>query len=105
MKRTVRLMATIAIAIGSATAPVAPVLADPANAPGQNGANAELLQFCTDLLQSGEFSDTLTLGRCLSFNTVSDQGFATQFCQFLRGEGMLGDYDFANYADCVVNIR
>ena len=103
--KAIRLIAGLVLAIGSATVPAAPVMADPANPPGQNGSNAELLAFCQGLLASGEFSDALTLGRCMSFNTVSDQGFATQFCSYLRGEGLLGDYGFASFSDCVINIR
>ena len=103
--KAIHLIAAFGLAVGSITAPSTPANADPANPPGQNGANAELLQFCTDLLQSGEFSEALTFGRCMAFNTTSDQGFATQFCGYLRGEGLLGDYGFVSYSDCVVNIR
>ena len=80
-------------------------LADPSSPPGQNGSNAELLQSCYDKLASGDFSDSLTLGRCMAFNSVSDDGFVTQLCQFFRGEDLLEDFGFTNYSDCVKNLH
>ena len=95
----------VTIALASATAPVAPALADPAAPPGQNGANAGLLNFCEGLITSGDFSDALNFGRCMGFNDTSIEGFATQTCMALRGEGLLDDYGFASFDECVTTLQ
>ena len=98
-------LATVTVALALATAPTTPAFADPASAPGQNGVNAELLNFCEALLTSGDFSDALTFGRCMSFNDTSLEGLATQTCMALRGEGQLSDFGFASFDDCVTTLQ
>ena len=95
----------ITVALASATAPVTPVFADPASAPGQNGANAGLLNFCEGLITSGDFSDALNFGRCMGFNDTSIEGFATQTCMALRGEGLLDDYGFSSFDESVTTLQ
>lgn len=94
-----------ALTLGSAAAPVTPAFADPSKAPGQNGANAQLLAYCESLIQSGDYSDALNFGRCMGFNNASDEGFATQTCMALRGEGLLADFGFDSFEDCVTTLH
>lgn len=95
----------VTVALASVTAPVTPAFADPASAPGQNGANAGLLSFCETLITSGDFSDALTFGRCMGFNDTSLVGLATQTCMALRGENLLADYGFDSFDDCVTTLQ
>jgi hypothetical protein len=104
MVKVICMLTSAALLIGVMVTP-APALADPSSAPGQSGSNAALLQACYDKLASGEFSDALTLGRCMAFNSVSDQGLATQVCQFFRGEDLLEDFGFSSFSDCVANLH
>lgn len=103
--KAIRLLLAAALTFGSMAAPVASASAAPSNAPGQNGSNAGLLAFCETLITSGDFSDALTFGRCMGFNSTSDEGFATQTCMALRGEGLLGEFGFASFDDCVVTLQ
>lgn len=84
--KAVKRIAAVALVIGSAAAPMTPAQADPQSAPGQNGSNAQRLEFCESLITSGDFSDALTFGRCMGFNNTSIEGLATQTCMALRGE-------------------
>jgi hypothetical protein len=95
--RLVHGMIAATVAVSAALTPVAPALAQ--TTPSQ-GANAELLEFCYDLIASGDFPD-LNLGECMSFNIVPEQGFAAHFCDFLRETDQLGD---VTYAECVRNL-
>lgn len=95
----------VTVALASVTAPTAPALADPPSAPGQNGADAGLLNFCESLLNSGDFSDTLTFGRCMGFNNTSIEGLATQTCMALRGEDELAEHGFVSFDDCVTTLQ
>jgi hypothetical protein len=104
MFKAVGLLVSAALTASVVMIPSA-ALADPSNPPGQNGSNAQLLQSCYDKLASGDFSDSLTLGRCMAFNSVSDQGWATQVCQFFRGEDLLEDFGFESFSDCVTNLH
>jgi len=99
--RMFRLFTVMALFISAAATPAAPVIAQ---ATPPQGANAEVIALCYDLLASGEFSDALNLGQCMSFNLTSDQGFSTQFCHYLRGEGLLEDAGFEDYDDCIRNL-
>ena len=74
--------------------------ANPQSPPGQNGHNAELLGFCTSLF---EIFPTLNFGECMSYNLSSDAGFKTRFCDMLVETGVLGDYGYTSYSDCVRN--
>jgi hypothetical protein len=95
--------ATAALAVLSA--PVGPAYADPPAAPGQNGSDAQLLAFCETILNSGDYGAALTFGRCMSFNDVSFEGLVTQTCQAFRGEGVLEDYGFDSFDDCVTTLQ
>ena len=105
MRSTVRLVSALVLAASALIAPTTSASADPSKPPGQNGSNAALLQACYDKLASGEFSDALTFGRCVGFNSVSDEGSETQFCQFLKGEDLLSEFGFTSFSDCVVNLH
>lgn len=89
----------------SATAPIAPVLADPTVAPGQNGSSSGLLSFCEGELTSGDFASALNFGRCMGFNLVSDEGFVAQICMAFRSENLLADFGFASFDDCVSTLQ
>jgi hypothetical protein len=95
----------ITVALASVTAPSTPAFANPASPPGQNGANAELLSFCEQLITSGDFTDALNFGRCMAFNDTSFEGLATQTCQALRGEGELAENGFDSFEDCVTTLQ
>lgn len=99
------IFAGAALALASAVSPMTPALADPPSAPGQTGSNAQLLAFCETILDSGDFGDSLTFGRCMSFNDVSFVGLATQTCQALRGQGLLEDHGFDSFDDCVTTLQ
>ena len=83
-----------AVTASAALTPVTPALAQ---ATPSQGANAELLEFCYDLIASGLFPD-LNLGECVSFNIVPDKGFGPHFCDYLRETDQLGDM---SYSECV----
>ena len=85
-------LAAAAMTLSAALTPMTPALAQPTQ-----GANAEVLELCYSLIESGIFPD-LNLGECVSFNIVSDKGFAPHFCDFLRETDQLGDM---TYAECV----
>jgi len=100
-----RFFAAAALVLSATITPIVPAFADPPSAPGQNGSNAQLLAFCESLITSGDYSDALTFGRCMAFNNTSIEGLATQTCQALRGEGLLEDYGFASFSDCVTTLQ
>lgn len=100
-----RLFAAAALATASVTTPIAPALADPPTAPGQTGSNAGLLSFCESILNSGDYGDALTFGLCMSFNNVSDAGYVTQVCLAFRGQGLLQEYGFDSFDDCVSTLQ
>lgn len=99
------LLLAAALTLGSIATPITSASAAPSSAPGQNGSNAALLAYCESLITSGDYSDALNFGRCMGFNSTSDSGFVTQFCQYLRGEGLLGDFGFASFDDCVSTLQ
>ena len=103
--RIVCFLAATALAVAAATAPITPALAEPTSSPGQNGSDADLLAFCESLITSGDFSDALTFGRCMSFNDTSLEGLATQTCMALRGEGVLEEHGFDTFDECVVALQ
>jgi len=102
-----KLMCLLAVTavVTAAMTPLTPALADPASSPGQNGSNAGLLGFCESLITSGDFSSALNFGRCMGFNSTSDEGFVTQTCMALRGEDLLADYGFDSFNDCVTILQ
>ena len=97
MNKLASILAALSLTAASSSA-----VANPPNPPGQNGADAELLGFCHDLL--AEFQGNLNLGECMSFNSVSDPGFRTKLCDYLLETDQLEDFDFTSYSDCVRNI-
>lgn len=99
--KAVRLLTMAAIGAACLLSPVAPAVAAPSGSNNQ-GANAELLDFCYGLIASGIFP-SLTLGECMSYNLSSDAGFKAHFCDFLRETGAFGDYGYTSYSDCVRN--
>ena len=103
--KSLSLFLASALPLAPIAPPAAPASADPTQAPGQNGSNAQLLAYCESLLASGDFTDALTFGRCMGFNDTSDQGFATQTCMGLRGEGLLAEFGFESFDDCVTTLQ
>jgi len=77
---------------------------------GAPGANREYILavqgLCTEIVGSPEFP-LLNWGECMSFNTVSEQGFRTAFCKALRegADGGLGAYGLDDFDDCVGNLE
>ena len=84
-----------------ASAPTTTAFAAP-NPPTDNG-NAALFAYCSDLM--AVYPD-LPLGVCMSFNlTQGTYGFVPQICHELEGRGLLDDYGFESFSDCVRNAR
>jgi hypothetical protein len=83
-----------------ASAPATTAIAAPV--PSQ-GTNAELFAYCSELM--AEYPD-LPLGVCMSFNlTQGTYGFVPQICHELESRGLLDDYGFESFSDCVRNAR
>jgi hypothetical protein len=95
--KAVKLMIAAAL---FASAPATTAFAAPAS---PNGTNAELFAYCSELM--ADFPD-LPLGVCMSFNlTQGTYGFVPQICHELEGRGLLDDYGFESFDDCVRNAR
>ena len=72
-------------------------------APGDQGANAEVFAFCEALIDQ---YPGLSLGTCVAFNdTQGTYGFVPQQCHELQGLGLLDDFGFDSFDDCVRNAR
>ena len=99
--KAVRLLMMAAVGAACLITPAAPLAAQ-TNGSNNQGANAELLEFCYDLIASGIFPG-LTVGECVSYNLSSDSGFKTRFCDMLRDTGTFDDYGYTSYSDCVRN--
>lgn len=98
--RLVMLAALVASSMGSPL-PAAPAAPPPTS--NNQGANAELLQFCAELIQSGEFP-ALVLGECMSFNITSYQGFKAHLCDYIRSNDLWDEFGVTSYSDCVRNV-
>lgn len=98
--KLVQILAASALAISSASAPVAPAAASRTD---NGGANAGTHEFCAALIESGIFA-SLNYGECISFNVTSDEGFTAHFCDMLREEDLLGAEGFDSYSDCIRNL-
>ena len=79
-----------------ASPPAIPAAAAMNHQSGTQAVNQELLEFCYDLIASGEFSD-LSLGECMSFNLPPDAGWRAHFCDFLRETDQLA----GTYSECI----
>ncbi len=65
--------------------------------------NAEIFAYCTALME--EYPG-LSLGVCMSFNqTQGTYGFVPQHCHELEAFGLLDDFGFESFSDCVRNAR
>ena len=95
-----RILHGLIAATVTASAALIPVTPTLAQATPSQGANAEVLEFCYNLIASGLFPD-LNLGECVSFNIVPEKGFEPHFCDFLRETDQLGDM---TYAECVRSL-
>ena len=89
-----------AVTVSAAVTPAAPALAQ---ATPSQGANAELFEFCYDLIESGEFPG-LNLGECMSFNLAPEAGFKAHLCDFLRETGGLEEAGLT-YSECVRTVE
>lgn len=99
-------MVSMMIAAAMLAAPVGTpnfAVAAAAPAPAAQGGNGGVLEFCTALIASGVYP-TLNFGECVSFNSTSEAGFKTKFCDFVRETGSYADYGFTSYSDCVRNF-
>ena len=98
-----RLMMALALTASSLAAPAVAAPAAPPPTSNNQGANAELLEFCAELIESGEFP-ALVLGECMSFNITSYEGFKAHLCDYIRSNGLWGDFGVTSYSDCVRNV-
>lgn len=86
-----------AVTVSAALAPISSASAQ--TTPSQ-GENAELLAFCYELIESGDFPG-LNLGECMSFNrTVGGPGFKAHLCDYFRESGILEEAG-VTYAECI----
>lgn len=95
--KLIKAMVATALLAAAAAAPIMPASAEQGN---NNGANAELQQFCTDLIASGDFPG-LNRGECMSFNIVPEAGYKAHFCDLLRETDALEDWGYDSFAECV----
>jgi hypothetical protein len=75
-----------------------PVQADP---PGRDPAPV-VLAFCQEQVS---LDPSLSLGTCMSYFLSGGPGYLTQFCHYLADNGLLGDWGFDSFTQCVVEIR
>lgn len=99
--KCIKFLVATALFMAATAAPIAPAAADQTS---NNGANAELHEFCTGLVASGIFPD-LNYGECMSYNRTSLSGLRAHVCDQLRETGELDDYGFSSYSECVRNIE
>lgn len=92
------IFAAIASTAVAAAPPTKPTLENQ----GQ-GNRQEIKDYCLFLLGTGYY-DFWNLGECMSYSSVSDQGFRTKYCDFLRETGQLDDEGFSSFADCVSTL-
>lgn len=91
-------MSKVILLFAAATAAVpfaSPVQADP---PGRDPA-PEVLAFCQTQVAA---DPSLSLGTCMSYFLSGNEGFLTQFCQYLQDHDQLGNLTFDQ---CVREIR
>ena len=100
---SLKLIVAISLATASLAAPTSPAVAGPAPAGGGQGANAGLLQFCYDLIESGTYPE-LVLGECTSFNLTPDPGFKAHLCDYIRSNDLWDDFGVDSYSDCIRNV-
>lgn len=100
--RMVSMMVGAAMLAASAGMPALAMAAVGPSPVAQDG-NGEVLEYCTALVASGRYP-TLNFGECVSFNSASDAGFKTKFCDFVRETGSYADFGFTSYSDCVRNF-
>jgi hypothetical protein len=90
------------LALMAAPLPIANVSALQA-APSGPGVNQEVLDYCYDLIE--QFPG-VPLGVCMSFNlTQNTYGWLPQVCAYFEDSGLLEDYGFTSFTDCVRNAR
>lgn len=99
-----RLAMALALATGSMAAPALAAPAAPPPTSKNRGANADLLQFCADLIDSGTYP-SLKLGECTSFNLTPDQGFRAHLCDYIRGNDLWAEFGVTSFSDCVRNVQ
>lgn len=97
MRKLVLICASIAMSL-----PL-PAQADPVQSPPTSGANADTINFCNEVIASGEFPE-LNFGECMSFNNTSINGFVSHICDEMRETGTLEDNGFSSYSDCIRNL-
>ena len=98
--KSIRVLAGLALLTAWIAQPMAPLAAAQDSGPkGQ-----ELKEYCIGLIESGNFGP-LNLGECMSYNeTMGRDGFAAHLCDALLELGLLEDFGFTSYSDCIRNI-
>ncbi len=74
-----------------------------ANAQGKSDAAKAQRDACYALIAGGDYPG-LNLGECLSFDNAAWPGFKAHVCDFFRETGLLDDYEFDSYSDCIRNF-
>lgn len=98
MKRMALLVVAIALAVP------APVLPMSAAAQDNRGVNADLLEFCAALVESGDFPG-LNFGECMSFNLTPAAGFQAHLCDYIREADLYEEFGVTSYSDCIRNLE
>ena len=94
---------TIVALLASSVSVAATANPAPQSNAGGQGANSEVIAFCTDLIASGQYP-ALNFGECMGFNNTSENGFKTHVCDLFRETDSLADNGFSSYSDCVRNF-
>jgi hypothetical protein len=104
MMKVIRLTLALVLLASCVNTPALAAPAAPPPTSKNQGADAELLQFCADLIEGGEFP-ALVLGECMSFNITSYQGFKAHFCDYIRSNDLWDDFGVTSYSDCIRNVE
>ena len=75
--------------------------AQPSPDPG-SGNNSATFDLCRYYMSLEDYA-SMNLGECMSFNNVSEPGFAPHDCDAFREFGLFEYFGFDSYSDCVRN--
>ena len=70
--------------------------------PAQAASNSGSTEFCKSIIV---YFPGHTLGDCISSFQSNANAAATKYCNFIRDEGLLELFGFANFGDCVRTLK
>lgn len=62
----------------------------------------DVVSYCKLIIQ---YYPNESLGNCISFFRSDPNAAAAHFCGFIKNEGLLADFGFANMGDCVITLK